>query len=335
MITGINYNLLTVNNVKMFIEVLAYLDKSSFYEDHLQEILLSSIRFTEKLVLVLSYIINPGLYFTKVESKEDLLTYMTQKYECYKHIEKNKHHDEFNSDHNEGFLINLDSLIAMDPQLRIFINKEYLSKSTNAKKKHESICYNNLGTSDYHINLVNHIESLCNDNAIYYTSRQLEDLNDLFDSNKQTQLLETKPHYTTLLKVLMDVAKISHTIDKKILKTKHNITMMKNKEQPFVDNIKNLSRINEEEITMSLVYKTFSEKYDLFDFSNNNVKDSVMSLPSFPYYIDNVIYLDGRFANIVLFKQKYEGNKIMTMPFLNKVIYLRQQYNSLVIADSK
>jgi hypothetical protein len=138
MITAINYNILTVDNVKSFIGILNQLDKSSFYEDHLQEVLLTSSRLIEKLITVCSYILNPTLYFgVKINNKEELWDHLRSKYDnsVYKHTVSDK--TEFNKDHNERLLITLYSLTEINQQLRNFISKEYTGK-VSTKRKHES-----------------------------------------------------------------------------------------------------------------------------------------------------------------------------------------------------
>jgi hypothetical protein len=146
MITGINYNILTNENVNSFLEILALLNKTRFYENHLQEILLTSDSFVKKLITVFSFILNPDYYFSsKITNKDELKQYMLEKYnkDKFKVMEpdvkikvKAKHENK-----TKSLITSLDSLITINPDLKDFINNYY---SHYSQQKHRDIHHGNL-----------------------------------------------------------------------------------------------------------------------------------------------------------------------------------------------
>jgi hypothetical protein len=177
----------------------------------------------------------------------------------------------------------------------------------------------------------NYLISLCETNAVYYSSNKVPSLNELF-SEKYLEALDNNPTLVAFAKLLIDISEISYVIDKSLLKKEYNILSLKDKQLSL--SIRKLSNISDKEVLKSRLYKEFIDYYSNCN-PQSNVKDSVIGLPSFPYYIDNTIFTNNKFNNIVLQKTKYENSKITTTKFWNKYSFLKGEYKHVVISDNK
>ena len=149
MITSINYNLATVLQIKEFLRVLNELDYNELYESVFHEIILNNFEFTEKLSLVVSFIIKPNNYYVEDEffksytTKEEIYEFLNNKYNFSEYKRMNEEiecrmYDEINEIGKEKFTTNLYALVGDNVPIREFIDNSY--KANRQKPNVSKIC---------------------------------------------------------------------------------------------------------------------------------------------------------------------------------------------------
>ncbi len=142
MITLINYNMVSISNVEEFFQILNKMDENNFYEKHFQELLLNNIKFYEKLLTVVNFILNPHLYFynnLKIEKIENITDYLVAKYKIdnFKKLDEDvekKLFEEFHQVETEKFTMSINALeknIMSEILEKVNVEKTIVSKKSN------------------------------------------------------------------------------------------------------------------------------------------------------------------------------------------------------------
>ncbi len=151
---------------------------------------------------------------------------------------------------------------------------------------------------------------------VYSNTTQIEEL---INIKKLKYDNEKYPHLSSLVKVLLDINKISHTLD--VLKDKDSTTINLN----IMPGLKNISRICMNDIWTSYIYilKKQSLQKDKINFGNISV---LKNLSSFPYTINKCVYVGEEGVSVIINTHYYEHTKIPTMKIKNKFSNLKGQH---------
>jgi hypothetical protein len=139
-ITLINLNLITIANVEDFFKILNQMDESNFYDTHFQDLILNNIEVYEKLLTVVTFIMNPQLYYYNnihIEKIEKINNFLLHKYSLkdFKRMDENvekKLLEEVHQIENEKFTMSLRALTKN--QINDNFDKDSVDKTINSSK---------------------------------------------------------------------------------------------------------------------------------------------------------------------------------------------------------
>ncbi len=156
---------------------------------------------------------------------------------------------------------------------------------------------------------------------VYYSTSQIPELKNIETLIKS---INNDATYSTFIKMLMDISKISQTVDRLVDQKTHKV-----KDFKFISQGKNISKISTEEISKSLIYKNL-ENREIKKLTSSSIQ-VIENMSNFPYTVDETVFEGGVSNSIRINIENYEHTKIPTMRFLNKYSYFKTQHKIVIL----